>query len=131
MSNLAAEELHPGDTVEFGVSRISLVRVQDMQQLGYFGSGVGRVPGVEEVPEMEGKLVVFEAYFHRWPSSACTSIRGGGPAKIRGPGPPADAECRGGLGEVCLGDDFVWWSALCGGLRKALLSALAKEENWT
>jgi hypothetical protein len=131
LSDLAEETLHPGDTVEFGVSRISSVRVQDMQQLGYFGSGVGRVPGAKEVPEPEGELVVFEAFFHRWPSSACTSIRGGGPAEIRGPGPPDDAECRGGPGEVCLGDDFVWWSALCGGLRKALLSALAKEENWT
>jgi hypothetical protein len=30
LSNMAAMELHPGDTVEFGVSRISLVRVQDM-----------------------------------------------------------------------------------------------------
>jgi hypothetical protein len=60
---MAAEELHPGDTVEFGVSRISSVRVQDMQQLGYFGSGVGRVPGVEEVPEPEGELVVFEVFF--------------------------------------------------------------------
>jgi hypothetical protein len=49
--------------VEFGVSRISSVRVQDMQQLGYFGSGVGRVPGAEEVPEPEGELVVFEAFF--------------------------------------------------------------------
>jgi hypothetical protein len=35
--------------VEFGVSRISSVRVQDMQQLGYFGNDVVRVPGVEEV----------------------------------------------------------------------------------
>jgi hypothetical protein len=63
LSNVAAEELHPGDTVVFGVSRISSVRVQDMQQLGYFGSGVARVPGVEEVPELEGELVVFEAFF--------------------------------------------------------------------
>jgi hypothetical protein len=63
LSNVAAEELHPGDTVEFGVSWISSVRVQDMQQLGYFGSGVGRVPGAEEVPEPEGELVVFEAFF--------------------------------------------------------------------
>jgi hypothetical protein len=63
LSNMAAEELHPGDTVEFGVSRISSVRVQDMQQLGYFGSGVGRVPGAEEVPEPEGELVMFEAFF--------------------------------------------------------------------
>jgi hypothetical protein len=62
-SNVAATELRPGDTVEFGVSRISSVRVQDMQQLGYFGSGVGRVPGAEEVPEPEGELVVFEAFF--------------------------------------------------------------------
>jgi hypothetical protein len=53
-----AAELRPGDTVEFGVSRMSLVHVQDMQQLGYFGGGVGRVPGAEEVPEPEGKLVV-------------------------------------------------------------------------
>jgi hypothetical protein len=60
---VAAVELRPGDTVEFGVSRMSLVRVQDMQQLGYFGGGVGRVPGAEEVPEPEGELVVFEAFF--------------------------------------------------------------------
>jgi hypothetical protein len=130
LSNMAAEELHPGDTVEFGVSRISSVHVQDMQQLGYFGSGVGRVPGAEEVPEPEGKLVVL-GFFRRWPSSACASIRGGSPAEIRGLGPPADTECRGGPGEVCLGDDFVWRSALCGSLCKTLLSALAKEENWT
>jgi hypothetical protein len=63
LSGTAAAELLPGDTVEFGVSRISLARVQDMQQLGYFGGGVGRVPGAEEVPEPEGELVVFEAFF--------------------------------------------------------------------
>jgi hypothetical protein len=63
LSNMVAEELHLGDTVEFGVSQISSVRIQDMQQLGYFGSGVGRVPGAEEVPEPEGELVVFEAFF--------------------------------------------------------------------
>jgi hypothetical protein len=63
LSNVVVEELHPGDTVEFGVSRISSVRVQDMQQLGYFGSGVGHVPGAKEVPEPEGDLVVFEAFF--------------------------------------------------------------------
>jgi hypothetical protein len=62
LSNVAVEELQPGDTVVFGVSRISSVRVQDMQQLGYFGSGVGRVPGAEEVPVPEGELVVFEAF---------------------------------------------------------------------
>jgi hypothetical protein len=63
LSNMAVEELHPGDTVEFGVSRMSLVHVQDMQQLGYFGGGVGHVPGAEEVPKPEGELVVFETFF--------------------------------------------------------------------
>ena len=48
--------------MEFGVSRISSVRVQVMHQLGYFGSGVGRVSGAEEVPEPEGELIVFEAF---------------------------------------------------------------------
>jgi hypothetical protein len=62
-ADLAAVELHPGHTVEFGVSRISSVHVQDMQQLGYFGNGVGRVLGAEEIPEPEGELVVFEAFF--------------------------------------------------------------------
>jgi hypothetical protein len=62
LSNVAAEELRAGDTVEFGVSRMSSVRVQDMQQLGYFGGGVARVPVTEEVPEPEGELVVFEAF---------------------------------------------------------------------
>jgi hypothetical protein len=63
LSNVAAEELRTGDTVEFGVSWMFLVRVQDMQQLGYFGGGVARVPVAEEVPEPEGELVVFEAFF--------------------------------------------------------------------
>jgi hypothetical protein len=63
LSTGAAEELRAGDTVDFGVSRMSSVRVQDMRQLGYFGGGVARVPGTEEVPEPEGELVVFEAFF--------------------------------------------------------------------
>jgi hypothetical protein len=63
LSDLAAVELQPGHTVEFGISIISSVRVQDMQQLGHFGNGVGRVPGVKEIPEPEGELVVFEAFF--------------------------------------------------------------------
>jgi hypothetical protein len=62
-SDLAAMELQPGHTVEFGTSRISSVRVQEMQQLRYFSDGVGRVPGAEEIPEPEGELVVFEAFF--------------------------------------------------------------------
>ena len=63
LSNLVAVELHLGHTVEFSVSRISSVRVQDMQQLGYFGNGVGRVPRAEEIPKPEGEIVVFEAFF--------------------------------------------------------------------
>jgi hypothetical protein len=63
LSNVAAEELRAGDTVEFGVSWMSSVRVQDMQQLGYFGGGVARVSGTEDVLEPEGELVVFEAFF--------------------------------------------------------------------
>jgi hypothetical protein len=63
LSDLAAMELQPGHTVEFGISRISLVRVQDLEQLGYFGNGVGRILGVEEIPEPEGELVVFEPFF--------------------------------------------------------------------
>jgi hypothetical protein len=127
LSNVAVEELHPSDTVESGVSRISSVRIKDMQQLGYFGSVVGRVPGAEEVPEPEGELVVFEAFFTaglRLPAHRFV-------AEVRGPGPLVDAECRGGPGEVCLGGDFIRRSALCGGLRKTLLSTLAKEGNRT
>jgi hypothetical protein len=62
MSDLVAK-LQPGHTVEFGVSQISSVCVQDMQQVGYFGNGVGRVPGAEEIPEPEGEIVGFEAFF--------------------------------------------------------------------
>jgi hypothetical protein len=63
LSDLVAMELQPGHTVEFDTSRISSVRVQEMQQLGYFGDGVGRVLGAEEILEPEGELVVFEAFF--------------------------------------------------------------------
>jgi hypothetical protein len=59
LSDLAVMELQPSHTVDFGTSRISSVCVQEMQQLGYFGDGVGRVPGIEEIPEPEGELVVF------------------------------------------------------------------------
>jgi hypothetical protein len=62
-SDLVATELHPSHTVEFGTSRISSVRVQEMQQLGYFGDGVGWVPGAKEIPKPEGELVMFEAFF--------------------------------------------------------------------
>jgi hypothetical protein len=62
-SDLAAVELEPGHKVEFGVLRISSVRVHDMQRLGYFGNGVGHVLGAEEIPKPEGELVVFEAFF--------------------------------------------------------------------
>jgi hypothetical protein len=34
-----------------------------MQHLGYFGNGVGRALGAEEVLEQKGELVVFEAFF--------------------------------------------------------------------
>jgi hypothetical protein len=63
LSTVVAEELRAGDTVDFGVLRMSSVCVQDMQRLDYFGGGVARVPGTEEVPEPEGELVVFEAFF--------------------------------------------------------------------
>jgi hypothetical protein len=63
LSNLVAMELQPGHTVEFGTSRISSVHVQEMQLLGYFGDGVGQVSGAEEISELEGELVVFEAFF--------------------------------------------------------------------
>jgi hypothetical protein len=62
-SDLVVTELQPGHIMEFSTSRISSVRVQEMQQLGYFGDGVGRVPGAEEILEHEGELVVFEAFF--------------------------------------------------------------------
>jgi hypothetical protein len=58
VSGLAVMELQPGHTVEFGTSRISSVRVLEMQRLGYFGDDVGRAPGAEEIPEPEGELVV-------------------------------------------------------------------------
>jgi hypothetical protein len=63
LRNLAVMELQPGHTVEFGTSRISSVRVLEMQRLGYFGDGDGRVPGAEEIPKPKGELVVFEAFF--------------------------------------------------------------------
>jgi hypothetical protein len=63
LSDLAVVELQLGHTVEFGTSRTFLDRVLEMQRVGYFGNGVGRAPGAEEVPEPEGELIVFEAFF--------------------------------------------------------------------
>ena len=63
LSSLMPEELRAGDSVDFGVSRMSSARVEDMQRLGYFGGGVARALGTEKVPEPEGELVVFEAFF--------------------------------------------------------------------
>jgi hypothetical protein len=63
LSDLAVVELQPGHTIEFGTSRIFSGHVLEMQRLGYFGNSVGRAPGEEEVPELEGELIVFEAFF--------------------------------------------------------------------
>jgi hypothetical protein len=63
LSDLAVMELQPGHIVEFSTSRISSVHMLEMQRLGYFGDGVGWVPGAEEIFEPEGELVVFEAFF--------------------------------------------------------------------
>jgi hypothetical protein len=60
---VTAVVLQPDHTVEFGTSRIYSGRMHGMQHLGYFGNGVGRAPGAEDVLEPEGELVVFEAFF--------------------------------------------------------------------
>jgi hypothetical protein len=65
LSDSAVMELQPGHTVEFGTSRVSSVRVLEMQRLGYFGDGVGRAPGAEEIPEPEGELVVLRPFCRR------------------------------------------------------------------
>jgi hypothetical protein len=92
LSDLEVMELQPGHTVEFGTSRISSVHVQEMLQLGYFGDGVGRVPGAYEIPEPEGELVVFEVFFiaglhlpaHHFVVEVLQRF------KVQCPGPPVD-----------------------------------------
>jgi hypothetical protein len=69
---VAAAELRPGDTVEFGVSRISLACVQDMQRLGYFGGGVGRVPGRRRSPSPRANWLFFRRFSS--PDFACRRI---------------------------------------------------------
>jgi hypothetical protein len=56
-------ELQHEHTMEFGTSRIYSGHVLEIQRLGYFGNEVGRVPGDQDIPEPEGELVVFEAFF--------------------------------------------------------------------
>jgi hypothetical protein len=73
----AVVELQPDHTVEFGTSRIYSGRVHEMQRSGYFGNGVGQASGAEDVPEPEGELVVFEAFFYRWTLLAGTPIYSG------------------------------------------------------
>jgi hypothetical protein len=63
ISDSAVVDLQSGHMVEFETSGIYSGRVLDLQRLGYFGSGVGRAPEAEDVPEPEGDLVVFEAFF--------------------------------------------------------------------
>jgi hypothetical protein len=62
LSDLAVVELQPVHTIEFGTSRIFLGHVLEMQGLGYFGNGVRRAPGAEEVPEQEKELVVLKPF---------------------------------------------------------------------
>jgi hypothetical protein len=63
LSDSAVVDLQLGHTIEFETSRIFSSRVLEIQRLGYFVSGVVRAPGAEDVPEPEGELVVFEAFF--------------------------------------------------------------------
>lgn len=46
------------------MSRVSLGRMHEMQQLVYFGSSVGYALGAEEILEPEGELVVFKEFFN-------------------------------------------------------------------
>jgi hypothetical protein len=63
LSDSMAVDLQPGHTVEFGTSRIYSGCVLEMPRMGYFGRGVRRAPGAEDVTALGGKLVVFEAFF--------------------------------------------------------------------
>jgi hypothetical protein len=56
-------ELQPGHTMEFGTTRIYSGHMHEIQCLGYFGNRVGWAPVAEDVPEPEGELVVFKAFF--------------------------------------------------------------------
>jgi hypothetical protein len=129
LSGGAATELHPRDTVEFGVSRMSLGRVQDMQQLVYFGDGSGECRGQRRFPSPRVNWLCLRHFCCRT-SSACASFRVEGAAEVWGPSSSVDTERHGGVGEVCLGNNLVWQSAFGGGLRQALLFALAEETDW-
>jgi hypothetical protein len=60
---VVAVELLPDHTIEFGTSRIYSSRMHEMQCLGYFGNDMGHALRAEEVPKLEGELVVFEEFF--------------------------------------------------------------------
>jgi hypothetical protein len=62
LSDLAVIELQPDHTAEFGTSRIFSGRVMEMQRLGYFGNGVGRALGAEEVSEPEGNWLFLKPF---------------------------------------------------------------------
>lgn len=49
--------------VEFDRSQISLGRVKEFQQLGYFGAGTDCVLRSETTLAPKGEVVVFEAFF--------------------------------------------------------------------
>jgi hypothetical protein len=72
LSDLAVVDLQPDHTVEFRTSRIFSGHVLEMQRLGYFGNGVRRALGAEEVHEPEGELVVFKPF--SLPVFACRRI---------------------------------------------------------
>jgi hypothetical protein len=74
---------------------------------------------------------LFLRRFHRRTSPAGASFCVGGFAEVRSPGSSVDTKRRGCVGEVCLGNDVIWWPAFGGGLRQAILSALAEEKNRT
>jgi hypothetical protein len=121
-------ELHPSHTIEFGTSGIFSGRVLEMQQLGYFGNGVERAPGAEDVPELEGELVVFEAFFaaslrlpvHRFVVEVLRRLE----VQIHQLTPNAMAALA-----VCLGCLLIRRTTICRGLREELLSTLAEKEN--
>lgn len=51
------------ESMEFGRLRISSGHVNEFQQLGYFGSGTGRVSRSETTLAPKGEVVVFEVFF--------------------------------------------------------------------
>jgi hypothetical protein len=74
----------------FGPSMVTITRIREMIDHGYFAEGGAHASGKDTIPELDSdEAAVFEEFFYRWLDDASTPSSRGYIVKVSGAAPSA------------------------------------------